>query len=330
MALSVSDRPLTTLEMATLAAVTDDDAEHAVRSLLDWRLVNRVPSADESRPGFTMNSNTARLVQRTYGSEPRMDGFRSKFKALRSTNIPAARSSAIASAIGITRSLVIRGDVKSAIAELQERMTGELAESPDLFGALGWAYSRLPGEFLREARAAFERAYELGNTKEDTYYHWASMEREQAEVAVGNVPENELLEAWRRCARVAELGIKICGATRALCQLTGYAHTREAKTLERLNEFMQAHGAYAEAADWLRRALAAPASTVKDVPRGLIYRGLALTQEGTGDLGALRETLTEWAQLSGADDAFRREYSRLCLRFPELDEPMEAQPAETR
>ena len=330
MALSVSDRPLTTLEMATLAAVTDDDAEHAVRSLLDWRLVNRVPSAEESRPGFTMNSNTARLVQRTYGNEPRMDGFRSKFKALRSTKIPAARSAAIASAIGITRSLVIRGDVKSAIAELQERMTGELADSPDLFGALGWAYSRLPTEFLREARAAFERAYELGNTKEDTYYHWASMEREQAEVAVGNVPENELLEAWRRCARVAELGIKICGATRALCQLAGYAHTREAKTLERVNEFMQAHGAYAEAADWLRKALAAPASTVKDVPRGLIYRGLALAQEGTGDIGALRATLTEWAHSSGADDTFRREYSRLCLRFPELDQSVEARSAQGR
>ena len=115
---------------------------------------------------------------------------------------------------------------------------------------------------------------------------------------------------------------------KGLGQLAGYAHTREAKTLERLNEFMQAHGAYAEAADWLRRALAAPASTVKDVPRGLIYRGLALAQEGTGDIGALRATLTEWAQLAGADEIFRREYSRLCLRFPELEEPLEAQPAE--
>jgi hypothetical protein len=65
-------------------------------------------------------------------------------------------------------------------------------------------------------------------------------------------------------------------------------------------------------------------------PRGLIYRGLALAQEGTGDIGALRATLTEWAHSSGADDTFRREYSRLCQRFPELDQPMEAQPAEAR
>lgn len=47
MALSVADRPLSTLEMATVAGVTDDDADHAVSSLLDWRLVNRVSSAEE-------------------------------------------------------------------------------------------------------------------------------------------------------------------------------------------------------------------------------------------------------------------------------------------
>lgn len=320
MALAVCDRPLTTLEMATLAGITDDDAEHAVHSLLDWRLVNRLPNADGSRPGFTTNSNTARLVQRTYGRESRMEAFRSRFKALRSTKVPAARRTAISSAIGIARSLVIRGDVHSAIGVVQERMTGELADSGELYGALGWVYSRLPDEFLEQAREAFERAYELGNVNEDTYYHWASMERAQAEVAVGRVPDSELVMAWRRCGRVAELGVKICGATRALCQLAGYAHTREAKTLERLNEFMQAQGAYGEAADWMRRALVAPASSAKEVPRDVLYRGLALAQEGTGDVEALRETLSQWSQLAAGQEAFRREYSRLCHRLPALAE----------
>jgi hypothetical protein len=197
-------------------------------------------------------------------------------------------------------------------------MTGELADSADLFGALGWAYSRHPQAFLVEAREAFERAYELGNTKEDTYFHWASMEVARAESVVGRVPDQELLEAWRRCAHVAERGVRVGGATRALCQLAGYAHTREAKTLKRLNEFLQAHGAYAEAADWLRRALAAPASSVKDVPRGLIYRGLALAEEGMEDVEALQNTLTEWSQLAGDDEVFEREYGRLCHKFPQL------------
>jgi hypothetical protein len=284
MALSVSDRGLTTLEMGTMAGVTDDDAEHAIGSLLDWRLVNRVPTADGDRPGFTVNSNTARLVQRTYSNEPRMDSFRSKFKALRSTKAPPARTRAVASAIGLARTHVIRGDVRSAVAVVKERMTGELADSAELYGVLGWTYSRLPHDYFDEARAAFERAYELGNTKEDTYYHWASMERAHAEAAVGRVPEDELLGHWRRCASVAGLGMKVCGATKPLCQLAGYAHTREAKTLERLNEFSQAHGAYAEAADWLRKALAAPASPVKEVRRDLILRGSCLLSRAQATL----------------------------------------------
>ena len=92
---------------------------------------------------------------------------------------------------------------------------------------------------------------------------------------------------------------------------------------------MQGHGAYAEAADWLRRALAAPASSVKDVPRDLIYRGLALAQEGVGDVDPLRNTLAEWAQVAGGDDAFRREYGRLCQKFPALA-GLEAQPVQAR
>ncbi len=319
-ALSVSDRPLSTLEMSTVAGVTDDDADHAVRNLLDWRLVNRVASADESRPAFAMNSNTARLVQKTYGKEPRMDGFRSKYKALQSKKVPAARSAAISSAIGITRSLVIRGDVDSAVAVLRERMTGELADSADLFGALGWAHSRRPDDSIEDARAAFERAYELRNTKEDTYFHWASMELKHAESVLGRVPDRELLDEWRRCAHIAELGVKVCGATRALCQLAGYSHSREGKTLERVNEFMQAHGAYAEAADWLHRALAAPPSDAKDVPRDLIYRGLAVAQEGMGDRDSLHETMAAWSRLTGSSEAFGRELDRLCQRFSDLAE----------
>jgi len=317
-ALSVSDRGLTTLEMATMAGVTDDDAEHAVQSLLDWRLVNRERTTDESRPAFSINPNTGRLVQRTYGKDPRMDGFRSRFKVLRTGKAPAGRTRAVASAIGLARSLVIRGDVRSAIEVLEERMTGELADSAELYGALGWTYSRLPNEYFDKARATFERAYDLGNTKEDTYYHWASMERAHAETSVGRVPEEDLLDRWRRCARVAELGLKICGVTKPLSQLAGYAHAREAKTLERLNEFTQAQGAYAEAAVWLRKALAASPSPVKDVRRDLIYRGLVLALEGTGDLQGLEQALGEWAAIAGGDDVFKRECDRLCRKFPAL------------
>jgi hypothetical protein len=155
------------------------------------------------------------------------------------------------------------------------------------------------------------------------------MERAHAEASVGRVPEEELLGSWRRCTRVAELGLKICGATRPLCQLAGYAHTREGKTLVRLNEFMQSQGAYVEAADWLRKALAAPASPVRDVSTHLIYRGLVLALEGSGDHHGLEEALGQWSEMASDDDVFRRERDRLCRKFPALEPPLDAPPLES-
>jgi hypothetical protein len=126
-ALSVSDRPLTALEMATLAGVADEDAEDAVRNLLSWKLVGRVPTDDEDRPGFSLNLNTRRLVQRTYPGDPRMEAYRARFRTLGSSRVPAARSARTAMAIGHAKALITRGDVEGAITVLREGMTGELA-----------------------------------------------------------------------------------------------------------------------------------------------------------------------------------------------------------
>lgn len=298
-ALSVADRPLTSLEMANLAGVSDDDAEIAVQGLLRWRLVNRVPAAHEERPGFSLNLNTRRLVLRTYGSDPRVDSYKARLRALGSSRVPAARSRAAGLAIGTAASLVTRGDYESAIAELRRRMTGELADSPELYGALGWAYSRLPDEHFDHARAAFERAFDLGNTKEDTYLHWADMEIERGHDLVGRIPDGELRMYWLQGAQVAERGIRVCGLTRALAQMAGYARTRLGKTLERLNEFTQAEAAYSEAVGHFRRGLDAPASGVRDVARSRVYEGLIVALRGLGDEEAATEAQSELEEMTG-------------------------------
>jgi hypothetical protein len=322
LAVSVSSRPLTTIEVATLAGLTDDDAEHAIRDLLDWRLVNRIPHQNDNRPGFTMNSNTRRLVLRTYGQEPRVAGFRSKFKALGSERAPAARSSAVSSAVGIAKAHVVRGDPDSAVRVLQERMTGELHEEADLWGALGWAHSRRGSSGAGDAERAFQEAFDRGSTREDTYYHWASMLLRVAEDRVGTVSDTKLLEQWRRAGEIAELGIKACGATQALCQLAGYAHTREAKTLERLNEFTQAQGAYAEAVAFLKRGLTAPPSRIRSSSRGSLYRSLIHALEGYGKNEEVLEIATEWSRSGIDQEVFDDECRRLTRRFPAMAEPL--------
>jgi hypothetical protein len=301
-ALSVSERALTALEMATLAGVTDDDAEDAVRNLLRWKLVGRVPTEDEDRPGFSLNLNTRRLVQRTYGGDPRLDTYRARFTTLGSSRVPAARSARTAMAIGHAKALITRGDVEGAVAVLRDSMTGELADSADLYGALGWAYSRAVDAHMDDARSAFERAYELGATKEDTYFHWTKLELDDALAALGRIADRDLLDKWRKAARIAELGLKACGPRKGLCQLAGYSRSREAKTLARLNEFAQAEVAWAEAVAHFRRGLAATASREREVSRDQLYRGLSIALEGLGDLEGLADLRAEWNAVAPSTD----------------------------
>jgi hypothetical protein len=299
-ALAVSDRPLTTLEMATVASLNDDDAEIAVQGLLRWRLVNRVASPDEGRPSFGMNLNTRRLALRTYGGDPRTDAYKARCRALGTSRQPAAKSKAAAQAIGVSVSLVTRGDYEGAITELKKRMSGELADSPDLHGALAWAYSRIPDDHFDDARAAFERAFELGNTKEDTYLHWAELEVERGHALLGRVPDDELRGYWRRGAEAAERGVRVCGVTRALSRIAAYARSREAKTLVRLNEFSQAEGAFSESVAHFRRALDAPASGARDVSRARLLEGLIVALEGLDDKEGVLSAQDELAKLGVA------------------------------
>lgn len=49
------------------------------------------------------------------------------------------------------------------------------------------------------------------------------------EASINRIPDSDFLAGWREAARVAELGMKAAGATKALCQIAGYARSREGK-----------------------------------------------------------------------------------------------------
>lgn len=134
------------------------------------------------------------------------------------------------------------------------------SNSTDLRGSWGWVYSRDPERaHLEEARQAFDSAMRHGSNKEDCFYHWAVLERDVAEAISGD--DDQLRrDAWGRCAKVAEAGIDRAGKSQALCQVAGYAFSREAKSLEHLKEYTAARVAYGRAAAHFRDALAAPLS----------------------------------------------------------------------
>ena len=315
-AISVVNRPLSTLELANVSGFTDDDTQQAIQDLLSWRLVSRYGMNEDSRPTFSSNPNTRRLVQKTYGADPIYDSYRASFANLAGSAPSLAARRAVGAAISNAMALALRGDLEGAEQHLHSSMTGELKNNPDLWGALGYIRSRKrTGTAIADAREAFRRAHELGSRKEDTYFHWARMEREIAESLVGRSCDEDVLNQWRAAGVVTELGIERCGETPSLCQMAAYLKTREAKTLEHLNQFTPAQNCYSQGAEWARRSLDAPNPSSREVSQSQLYRTLVLALEGAGETERAAEALKEWETVSGSDDPeLQRELERFTLR----------------
>ena len=312
-AVAVTNRPISSYEISTISGFTDDDVQYAIRDLLNWRLLNRFSLDSAGRPTFSCNRNTQRLIQKTYGRDPVYLSYRESFQTLTGSVRPAALKRAVGIAISEARAAVIRGNVGGAEERPRFAMTGELENNSDLWGALGWVLSRSrDDESVKKARDSFDRSHNLGSRKEDTYHHWMELERELAENLINLADDRDLLEQWRVAARVAQKGIDRCGETATLCSGLAYLRTREAKTLERLNQFTPAQICFRQAAEWAERALEAPNLLSREVSRNQLYRSLVIALDGSGDPARAVEVSEEWKLVVGGDDpVWRRERERL-------------------
>ncbi len=324
-ALSAANRGLIPVEISNIAGLTDGDTEAGLSQLLRWRMVNRATDDESPSPVYRMNNNTRRLVQQTFRDDNRLKTYSAAFKALTGERVPEAKKRAIGSVIYRTKEIERTRSFDDARSFLVESMTGELTDAPDLHGVLGWLYSKQPlEEYEKDAREAYQRSHQLGSTKVDTYFHWATMEKNIAQWMIDNAEDvnisNEAIaKQWYECEKVCESGIERCGSSRLLCYWAGYASSREAKARERAQNFINAHGSYVRSVDWFKRALDAPLSDVAQVDNGSIYRGLALAYEGIGDQDELRNTLIEWYRSSASVPFFDMELNRLSQKFPFLE-----------
>ena len=323
--LSVANRALKLVEISQIAGLTDDDAEAGIRDLLNWRMVGQVKEDDSESPAYRMNRNTTRLVQQTFKDDHRMKTFQATFKALTGERVPEARKIAIGKVVRKATELVRQNAFGEAQRYVLENMTGELSESSDLYGVLGWIYScqQPPGKVAAAAEDAFAMAHRLGSTKVDTYFHWSDFERKLAESMIENaadmaIPNETIAEQWEKCKEVAELGTERCGASQSLYYMMGYGASREAKAMNLANNFTYAEGAYRRSVAFFELALGAPVSDMTPISRGMIYRGLTLAHEGLDDEANVRRTLVLWYTVSGPDWNLIAEVKRLSLKFPSV------------
>ena len=324
-ALAIANRALIPVEISNIAGLTDADVEAGLRALLTWRMVNQATVDGSPSPAYRMNANTSRLVHQTYREDNRIKTFSASFSALNGERVPEAKKYAIGKVINRTKEIFSNHSFASARDHLLESMTGELADSPDLYGVLGWLYSnQQPLEsYYEPATKAFDRSQALGSSKIDTYYHWLIMEKNVAESMIEiaqdiGLTNDTIAQQWKSCERVAEMGLRRCGTSQLFCYWAGYAASREAKAREYAQNFTYAQGAYARSKDWLEQALNGPVSDVATVPRGSIYRGLVLACDGLGNLPELRRNLLEWFRFSGPSPFLQTEYRRMVKRHPSL------------
>ena len=328
MALSIANRALLPVEISNIAGLTDPDTEAGLRVLHDWRMVNQVAEDDSTSPLYRMNANTRRLVEQTFRGDNRLTAFKTAFDTLTGERVPEAKRRAIGSLIARTKRLQFTEGTNSAVVTLLDGMTGELADSADLYGVLGWLYSKQPAdEYIALARSAFEQSHRLGASKIDPYYHWFTLEKVLAEEMVpraqeGEISSNTVADQWKQCQKIAEMGLNRCGPSQLLLYWAGYAGSREGKSRERTQAFSVAEGSYLLAVDSFKRALDAPVSDVASVNRSQIYRGLTLALEGLGDEEELVKTLGQWRSYSETDPFFHAECVRMLEKYPRLrDDP---------
>ena len=301
-AVAVANRPVSSYELSTVSGFGDDDVQYAISELLKWRLLNRAVVNTAGRPTFSCNRNTQRLIQKTYGRDPTYQSYRESFQTLAGSVRPAALRRAVGIAINEARASVIRGDFNGAEESLCSAMTGELENNSDLWGALGWVLSRRRDDVsVKRARKAFRRSHKLGSRREDTYHHWKELEREVAENLINSAGDQDLLDQWRVAARVVQRGIERCGETPTLCGGLAYLRIREARTLERLNQFTSARMCFVQAAQWARRALEAPNTSSREVSRNQLYRSLVIALRGSDDREGIDEVMDEWRMLMGRE-----------------------------
>ena len=330
-ALSVADRALIPVEISNMSGLTDEDSEAGLRALLQWRMVNQVTEDQSSSPMYRMNLNTSRLVKQTFKDDNRLKTYAAAFRSLTGERVPEAKKRAIGRIIYETKNLERSHGFQVAQQHLTDNMTGELADSPDLYGVLGWLCAKQQiEEYTDTAREAFVRSHRLGSSKVDTYFHWVMMEKRIAEWMIAyseevHISSDAIADQWKECERIAEMGIDRCGSSQLLCYWAGYAASREAKARERAQNFVYAQGAYTRSVDWFNQALEAPTSDVSPVAKGAIYRGLTLAFEGMGDEHQLQKVLSRWYSVSGEDSYIETEISRLLLKFPGLRNVRELQ-----
>ena len=292
----------------------------AIRELQGLFLMPR-PEISEGVSRFSLDLNTRRLVREVQGNTDLARRVTSSINAL-TGQIQATGEQR--KRIGQYVSQAVSQVKLDRHTDAEKTLTDALQAYPsntDLHGVLGWVYKTWkPSPRYSDARNSFERATQLGCSKEDTYWHWAAMEQAQSE--------------WTAAAEAAEKGLDHSDASTRLRYMAGFARSQLAKDLYQQALYSRAEQEARKAEGYLRDALL----DLDDVEPGQyqshsrIHRASVINYEylvkichAQNDGGSERHflrllstSLDRWANEHPGDPNASSEKQRLLWWFPDL------------
>lgn len=301
MALSVSNRPLSTIEICQVASLTEDDVMLGLDTLTSYSLAFLQGQDVEENPLFTLNQNTRRLAQRTYSRDPSISRYQVAFRGL--ANTPAPRMVATRIEQIKKRALHYKRlrEYENAVSEVETAMVGDLEHHPELYGLIGYLYSTQENH-LNEARKAFRSAHQLGTNNPEIYHRWS-----RQEVDIGNrLAEDkgngdEISTQWESCEEILFAAIEKCGEYDYFTGTLAYVLGRCGNYLKEINRFDLATNKFQLSLEWNRKTLRAITLDTASYNKKHTFIGLIEAYAGLEEYAGMEQVFREWSLSPNVD-----------------------------
>jgi tetratricopeptide (TPR) repeat protein len=279
-----------------LVVTTNISTDAAIQSLDELGKLFLVPqpSLFEDQERYTLNRNTRSLITEVLGGTHEAKQIKAAIRHVWGQGSGPRDTREVGALCRQAVLLVRSGRESEAEALLTAALEGDYPSEPRLLGQLAWVYKKSSPARVAEAREFFRRAAELRTANPDTYWHWASMEREQGQ--------------WDEALRIASLGLAHTGAEHSgLLVVAALSEERRAADLSAALQEDRGVAALEAAANYLQRAAECRDSGFRAQELSKVYAGQVRLARKRGRIDRIDTILRAWAEALPTDVYLKNE-----------------------
>ncbi|WP_433288446.1 NB-ARC domain-containing protein [Micromonospora sp. CA-244673] len=264
-------------------------------------------------PTFRVNRNLESLVRK----DVRQDASRLALRnAVEAVVTPSRGSSSTRQVDGYVRQIRVLTSSRRPQEALNvaDQALDAFPNNPHLLAAQALAFAAMSPSRDADARAAWSRAFQLGNSRKEVYLQWSWFEAEQ--------------QNWTQMSNAAQNGITRCGERHELLLQAGYAESRLGQAQDRALDGALAQQSFDRAANLLKRALrAAEQQGASDADKSRIYKALVVNGQSMHRNEEILYWMKQWLSWNPDDPYALDECRRQSKKFVELKAYVDVGPA---